>query len=33
MNTEFDTLVVDFPQRGNSMNVTSSPAEWQQERS
>jgi hypothetical protein len=27
MNTEFDTLVVDFPQRGNSMNVTSSPAE------
>ena len=26
MNTEFDTLVVDFPRRGDSMNVPSSPA-------
>jgi hypothetical protein len=26
MNTEFDTLVVDFPHRGDSMNVPSSPA-------
>ena len=27
MNTEFDTLVADFPQRRDSKNVTSSPAE------
>jgi hypothetical protein len=27
MSTEFDTLVVDFPQRGDSRNVPSSPAE------
>jgi hypothetical protein len=26
MNTEFDTLVVDFPHREDSMNVASSPA-------
>ena len=27
MNTEFDTLVADFPQRRDSKNVPSSPAE------